>query len=193
MSDYGSFNPSNFRYLTSEILDAGAGAAILGGVTLRMAAAASLLFGDVVQVTGTAGRVDKATTNLWKTCGVVVGGVDTDNLVLTDSAGVGVTLCATDAGDEVLVQRAGVCYMALDTVDIAIGDSVIPSAITAGRASKGAPALIAPSTGSTTMTGGSTNSAAIEGNGPAVPIIGLSQTTETVAGNPIIVLLKGLY
>lgn len=193
MTDYGSWKPTNFRYLTGEMLDAGTGPALLGGIVTRLAAAATIKFGQVVQIgPTTAGRVLTDTNTLYNTVGVAVGGLATDGEVLTDSALVESTVVAANVGDMVLVQRSGIVQVALDTDDIAIGDLVIPSAVTAGRVGKGTAGYTAPVSGSTTMTGGSATGAAIVGNAPAVPVIGFSQTTETVAGNPIVLLLKGL-
>ena len=46
--------------------------------------------------------------------------------------------------------------------------------------------------GASTVFSSASSGAIISGNGPATPIIGFTQTTETVANNPILLLLKGL-
>lgn len=191
MSDQGTWIPTNFRYLTGQMLDAGLGESLLGGYVQRFVATAALKFGELVQLSSiTAGEVITGTANLDRTVGVVVGGTNTVMEVLTDSALVGVTTVA-DAGESVLVQRLGTVRCILDTDDIGIGDLVKPSAITAGRVGKGVAGLTVDA-GAVAVTSSAANGAIISGDLPAAPVIGISQTAETVAGNPILVVLRGL-
>ena len=191
MTSYGTFKASNFRYLTGQMLDAGAvPSSFLGGTVNQMIAGGALNFGDVVQVTATtAVQVNKATTALYLTIGVVVGGTVTNNEILTDSTLVGTASgqCAAAQGASVMVQRSGVVQVLTDTSAIVVGSLLSPSAATSGSAALGSTAGFTAATGAqTSVTTG------IVGSVPLVPNIGFAQTLNGSAAVVIVAYLKGL-
>ena len=190
MTTYGTFKATNFRFLTGQMLDAGTNVnSFMGGIVNQMIANVALNFGDIVQVTGTALGVSKLTTTLYNTIGVVVGGVSTNNEILTDSTLVGTSLgaCTTAAGQSVMIQRSGVVQVLSDTSTILIGSLISPSASTAGSAALGSTA------GLTVATGAQTNlTTLVTGSVPLVPNIGWSMTANSSAAVTIVAYLKGL-
>lgn len=178
MAGFGTFKPTNFRYLTGQMLDAGAAAnSFMGGIVNQMIANVALNFGDLVQVTATALGVSKLTTTPFNTIGAVVGGLSTNGEILTDSTLVGTSLgaCTTAAGQSVLVQRSGVVQVLTDASAVLIGSLIAPSTGTAGSAALLAAASLNVATGANTL-----------------PCIGWSMTANGSAAVPIVLYMKGL-
>lgn len=190
----GSWKPTNFRYLTGSLtpdVPASATNPGLGGSVVNLTSGGNVNFGDVVQHTTTAFKVNKATTTLNLVCGVAVGGqLSQSSLpeVLTDSALVGVYKVAA-AAQAILVQTTGIVMVAIDSASaVAAGDPIIPSAVTAGRVTKGIAALTIAA-GATPVTS-SAATAVVAGNATAIPIIGHALSAGTSAGDVIYILLQ---
>lgn len=178
MAGFGTFKASNFRYLTGQMLDAGANTnSFMGGIVNQMIANVALNYGDIVQITATALGVSKLTATPFNTIGVVVGGLSTNNEILTDSTLVGTALgaCTTAPGQSVMIQRSGVVQVLSDTSAILIGSLIAPSTGTAGSAALLAAASLNVATGAATL-----------------PCIGWSVTANGSAAVAIVAYLKGL-
>jgi hypothetical protein len=130
----------------------------IGGAVIKMKAAAALKLWDVVYLSA-ALTVNKSATvgNHSKRIGVVVGGANTDNTVVTDSA-LYDSMTVADADEDVLVQVAGIAYViAGGTVNA--GDRVIPDTGTAGRVKAGA--VITATAANPTQAASSVDSGAV--------------------------------
>lgn len=213
IKDFGTWRPTNFRYLTGELTDGANNTPFgspLGGYVINMYAHGTLLLGDVVQMYTTNYQVFKSTT-ITTPVGVVVGGEKFPTSgkagVSTNPAYYGVATAATD-GRGVLVQILGLAQVVSDgTQTITAGDPIITSTTTAGQVTKGvagftATALVGSlviAAGATPVTSTAANGAIITGaptvtinnNGPANPIIGVAVTGATnVAGTVFTMLVQ---
>lgn len=224
VTDFGTWRPTNFRFTTHRMSDGSPNASaynsVLGGECISLIANATLLIGDMVQITTANFKVNKSTSTLGSTIGVVVGGESYAGMVgngelavVTNSAHYGVATAAT-SGRRVLIQVSGIVQVVSDgTTTITAATPIVPSAATAGQVTTGVAGYTATVTplvgtlaigaGGTTVTstaangaiitGAPTATATIAGNGAAVPIIGLALNGATnVAGTVFFVLLKTL-
>lgn len=222
INDRGTWRPTNFRYTTHKMSDGGPDNAtsLLGGNVVTLIANGTLLLGDMVQITTTNYRVNKSTSTLNSTIGVVVGGESFGGLVgngemavITNPALYGVATAAT-VNRRVLIQTQGIVQVVSDgTTTITAATPIAPSASTAGQVTTGVSgytATVTPAVGTLVIaagavgvtstaangaiiTGAPTATATIAGNGPLVPIIGIALNGATnVAGTVFLVLLKTL-
>lgn len=123
--------PSNFPFITAQTTDTKI--ASVGGRTIRMLAAGTLLIGDVVYISA-AETVAKSTTNADYAAfaGVVVGGQTWDNLGTVATASTEVGQTAATVGQWVLVQIDGIVNIKSDGAILATS-LVIPDASVAGE------------------------------------------------------------
>lgn len=123
--------PTNLPFITAELTDVDVGS--VGGRTIKLLAAGTLLIGDVVYVSA-ANTVAKSTTNANYAgfAGVVVGGktYDAGGRVSTAAGDIGDT--AATVGQWVLVQVDGIARIKSDGAILA-GSLVIPDASVAGE------------------------------------------------------------
>lgn len=105
-----------------------------GGLVTLETAAGTLNYGDIV-FRNFGGRMEKSLESSPYFClpvGVVVGGATTGYAGSTDSTLIGTAM--STIGQNVLIQRSGICYVAVDsTAVIQAGHSVFPGQTTAGR------------------------------------------------------------
>lgn len=133
MPNPGDFTPTNLAYLIGEDSDNTA-IAPGGRVERFIADSQALNVGDVVYVSSTGAKVDKAAVaaNYQTYVGVVVGGRQTGDRAMSMSSMVGVK--AANAGELVLVQTTGKAWVTSDAAIAAVG-KVAAGAVTAGRVS----------------------------------------------------------
>lgn len=127
--------PTRFPYLHLST-DADERAEV-GGIVLKFKAAADLKLGDCVFLSA-AETVNKSTTtgDHDAVVGIVVGGANTNNEVVNQSALYGVAVAA-NTDEDVLVLVYGIAYVIPDATDNA-GDLIIPDdATTAGQVEAG--------------------------------------------------------
>lgn len=130
--------PTNTRYRNSQDQFSDADLApSIGGSIIQLQAGGTLLIGDIVQAGGT-DIVVKATTNITRVVGVVVGGASFqgDGQVFEGNVTSGAALIATGLtaailGQMVYVMVRGVFYIPMDGV-VANGALIKPSGTTAG-------------------------------------------------------------
>lgn len=130
-----TFRPTRFPFIQHSV-DNDARAKV-GGTVVKFKAAAALKLGDCVFLSA-ADTVNKSTTtgDHDKVVGIVVGGANTNNEAVSDSASYGVITVA-DADEDVLVQIDGIAYVITDAADAA-GSLLIPDdATTAGQVEAG--------------------------------------------------------
>lgn len=159
--------------------------ASIGGPVIKFKAAAALLLGDAVYLSAD-GTVNKSGTvgNHSKRIGVVVGGANTGNEVITDSAQYGVATVA-DADEDVLVQVGGVSYVIAGGT-IAAGDRVVLDTGTAGRVKAGAAVTATaanPTQAASTINSGATAVTSSAANGAIITNGAITAGAITVAGD----------
>ena len=135
-------SPSNFPFLTGEVVDKfAAGDVAVGGIVIKLVAAGALNVGDFVFLSA-AGKVNKSNTpaNYQAAVGVVVGGKNTGMQCFTDWAAAAQISATSADNDEVLVQISGIAYVVSDAA-VAVAAWVGPPATTAGRVDDGANAV----------------------------------------------------